>query len=103
MPAQSLLAATVALGLVLVLISVIVGSGRKPVTPSCESDGPAARASSGLLPEVFAPPSTVPIVIVSPAPSGVRIDKLISRPGSVVVTTFTTPASLTVVPKELLA
>ena len=40
------------------------------VTPSGASDGPTARTSSGLLPLVSAPPSTVPIVIVSFAASG---------------------------------
>src|SRR5207247_438494 len=83
-PAQSLLVATVTAGLALVLLNVIVGSGRKAVTPSGSSDGPAARASSGLVPTVPVPPSTVPIVIDSPAASGVRIERLLSRPGSFV-------------------
>ena len=83
LPPQAVLVATTTAGVTLVLLSVIVGLGRNALMPNCVSEGPAARASNGLMPLVPAPPSTVPMVIFSPATSGARMERLMSRPGFV--------------------
>ena len=42
-----------------------------------EREGPTARARSGFRPSVPAPPSTVPIVMVSFAANSVRMERLV--------------------------
>ena len=55
-------------------------------TPSAASEGPTARTSRGLLPDVPVPPRTVPIVKSgSAAEMFVRIERLMSRLISAVV------------------
>jgi len=78
----------------------IFGSTTKPPTPSCASDGPAARTSSALVP-LRPPPMTVATVKSGTvAVSAASTDRLVSRPMSSVSTKPSVAGLLVTLPEE---